>query len=1103
MSKASQLEKVEQQEENISELINGREAVKGVRKDVLEYMQRSWEDQSLQTPQSAMFKANKENESDIMDTYCESGPETPEECLDNSEGGLSPINSTESEGLNGSIGDVNQCKIWEEETIKKFEKLLRNIQLFSRAITVYIIYHITVLNLYPSIYTVNKEMNTDEIFEYYYAQHIIPKSLPTSIMDSCFLGCIIFILTYVASRALRANLKEIEKNKLKNYQIKKGRSTYGKKIMICGVAGRVFGISCLLIILVGLTQYVAHESLNTKGLLVPDIWFSLAKDKYKYDDYKGFTSLLAHIILYWTGLSVDFFGFITALRMVFAYVHLFDGVILGIYLCMVVGIGLPLMQEGLLGPKNSCNANDHHWYKFDTREITFFRDESGKIRTGDFRGPTSTNYPPLFYSEYITMDDGVKIAVDVYLPRIRFGYKTLPTVVDITRYNRRMDVHWPFTLFSLWGEPKSVSMNIWSWQITQTFIPNFYAVVVVDTRGTGASTGHRIVDFSENEVDDFRQIIGWIKNQPWSNGKVGVGGISYDGMAAIKTAALSGNNESEGSSEGFRSDSNLVDAVFALSSPMNVIKELIEPGGLICKPLVEDYYSITYSFEQYGSPLLHFLKTIAYYPFKLVVAFLLVIGNVSPVQGYPSIKKQALEMHQKNWDMSKTIKKYKYLDEQVELDDGTLIYAERLGNTEDVAAVLGNKGVNVYLTSGYCDSANSRGVIQFYDALVESASKAYEQYLLEAGNMASKEKPIYKLVLGPWTHSGRASCSPFGKSISCFEPALYYDLVRFMDCALKGICWENQDKNIHFFQVGEEKWYTTDKFPPPDTKYLQFSFEKHGENEKSSIQELSSILGTRFVPLVFQSKKKETRAHSNQSQNNPSGSSSSYIQLKVGDNYFSEYRSRWMIAMHPFRVTVSYNEKGKQLWHAGERLHQKRKSRQHIRFATAPFKADIRLVGSVWLHFSVQLLDGYDAPIYVYLEDISPENEIMYITEGLAQIGHRHVNMTKSALENIPHGSARKVIRPLTRSYYQPLRRIGDESPIQITLEPITWTFFKDHRLAVSITGADTKNFKLHHISQNIKIAKTINIKLDNSFMVKLPVNREDYNTWIELNPEV
>ncbi|KAH7647155.1 alpha beta hydrolase [Cryptosporidium bovis] len=1051
---------------------------------------RTWDDSLLYTPQSGViFKKNAENkEQELVETYCATDSD------DNicSEGWSWSFSSTE---INNT--PINTPKKTKELRInnkqiftRKLSKLLNDIKQFSTAIIVYIIYHITVLNLFPSIYTVNKEMNKDEIYEYYYVQYIIPKDLSTNIMDSCYMACVTYIIVYLVEKGLRSIFKELNGNKISKF-------SRGKRLF-CNISGRMFGIMCLLIIMIGLTQNIAHESLLTKGFLVPDIWFSLAKDKFKYDDYKGLSSYVIHTILYTTGLLVDFYGFITALKMVFTYVCFIDMTILFSYLTLVVVIGLPLMQEGLLGPKNVCNANDHHWYKFNTTELTFFKTSSGNIHTGDFRGPTSTNYPPLFYSEYITMDDGVKIAVDVYLPRIKFLYKSLPAIVDITRYNRRMDVHWPFTLFSLWGEPRSTSMNIWSWQITQTFIPNNYAVVVVDTRGTGASTGHRVVDFSNNEVHDFKQIIEWIKNQPWSNRKIGVGGISYDGMAAIKTASLSPGSKNKGEINdtedkvSFRNDKNLVDAVFALTSPMNVIKELIEPGGLICKPFVEDYFSITYSFEQYGTPLVHFLKTIRYYPFKLLIAFLLVLGNVSPVQGYKSIKKQALEMHQKNWNMSKTIKKYKHVDEPVELDDGTLINAEKLGNTEEVAQILGNKGVSVYLTTGYCDSANSRGVLQFYDSLIESSSKAYERYLFEAGNRTPKDKPQYKLVLGPWTHSGRSSCSPFGETISCFEPSLYYDLVRFMDCILKGVCWGKEEKNIHYYQVGEEKWYTTDKFPPSDTDYLEFTIEKNIQSDKLNItsQDLTANQqNPRLVQLIYTSKK-EGKSVVN------INSSSSYLQIKVGDNYFSEYRTRWMIAMHPFRVTVSYNEGDKKTWHSGERYYQKRNNRQYIRFVTSSFSEQIRLVGSAWLHFSVQLMDGYDAPLYVYLEDISPDNKIKYVTEGIAQIGHRHVNMTKSALENIPHGSARKVIRPLTKNYYQPLQKIGDETEVQITLEPITWTFFKGHKLSILITGADTRNFKLHHIYQNIKIAKTINVKLDSTFMVKLPVSREDYNKW-------
>ncbi|KAH8739636.1 hypothetical protein FG386_001193 [Cryptosporidium ryanae] len=1054
---------------------------------------RAWDDSLLYTPQSGVIlKKNVENkEQELVGTYNSSDSDYN---IYNKGWSLSSteiINNPISKLKGTRTLKINKKQIF----IRKLNKLLNDIKQFSAAVIVYIIYHTTVLNLFPSIYTVNKEMNKDEIYEYYYVQYIIPKDLSTNIMDSCYMACVTYIIVYFVEKGLRNIFRELVN---RNNETKICR----RKRLFCNISGRMFGIMCSLIIMIGLTQNIAHESLLTKGFLVPDIWFSLAKDKFKYDDYKGLSSYVIHTLLYTTGLFVDFYGFITALKMVFTYVHLLDMSILFSYLTLVVVIGLPLMQEGLLGPKNKCNANDYHWYKFNTTELTFFKTFSGNIHTGDFRGPTSTNYPPLFYSEYVTMDDGIKIAVDVYLPRVKFLYKSLPTIVDITRYNRRMDVHWPFTLFSLWGEPRSTSMNIWSWQITQTFIPNNYAVVVVDTRGTGASTGHRVVDFSNNEVNDFRQIIEWIKNQPWSNRKIGVGGISYDGMAAIKTASSSPGDKNKGGGDyieeekiSFRNERNLVDAVFALTSPMNVIKELIEPGGLICKPFVEDYFSITYSFEQYGTPLLHFLKTIRYYPFKLVIAFLLVLGNVSPVQGYKSIKKQALEMHQKNWNMSKTIKKYKHIDEPVELDDGTLINAEKLGNTEEIAQLLGNKGVSVYLTTGYCDSANSRGVLQFYDSLIESSSKAYEKYLLEAGNKTPKDKPHYKLILGPWTHSGRSSCSPFGETISCFEPSLYYDLVRFMDCILKGVCWGKEEKNIHYYQVGEEKWYTTDKFPPQDTDYLKFTIEKNIQSDKISTTSQELLVNqqnTRLVQLVY-TDKKEIKNGSN------TNSSGNYLQIKVDDNYFSEYRTRWMIAMHPFRVTVSYNEGDKMTWHAGERYYQKRNNRQYIRFATSPFNKQIRLIGSVWLNFSVQLMDGYDAPLYVYLEDISPDNKIKYITEGIAQIGHRHVNMTKSALENIPHGSARKVIRPLTKNYYQPLQKIGDEIGVQITLEPITWTFFKGHKLSILITGADSRNFKLHHIYQNVKIAKTINVKLDNTFMVKLPVIREDYNKWNDL----
>ncbi|KAL7067854.1 X-Pro dipeptidyl-peptidase S15 family protein [Cryptosporidium serpentis] len=1041
-------------------------------------VEESWEISNIQTPSSSgLCSGNLDAQSDLMDTCCASDSDTAFSFSVNSVFSGTPINilpvGRKHLLLDDKIEASSGCR---RKILKRFKRFLRHIKEFSSALTLYIIYHISILNIYPAIYSAHKDMNTGNIYEYYYVRHIIPNGLTSSIMDSCYLACLVYIFAYFTGKYIRRTCSNI-----------KSTPNFNEiSVIVSTVLMRIFGISLLIVIFIGLSQYIAHESLNSKGLFVPDIWFSLAKDKYKYDDFKGWDCIFCHWILYLFGIIVDFYGFVISLKMIFLYVHWFDFTALVTYLTILINTGLPLMREGMLGPYNSCNGNDHHWYKFNTKDIMHIKSSSGTMHFGDFRASASSSYPPLFYSDYILMRDGIKIAIDVYLPRNYFKYKSLPTVVDITRYNRRMNIHWPFTLFSLWGEPRSVSMNIWSWQITQTFIPNNYVVVVLDTRGTGASTGYRVVDFSKKEVDDFPKIIEWIKKQPWSNGKVGIGGISYDGMAALKTASstldILGDDDKGLSSISMNLTNNsqaLVDAVFALYSPMNVITELVEPGGVICKSFVEDYSSLTHSFEQYGSPLWHFLKSVSYYPFKLILAFVLVLGNVSPVQGYAHTKRQALEIHKKNWDMSKTIKKYRHIDEPVMLDDGTFISAESFGNTVETAHILGKRGVSVYLTTGYCDSANTRGVLQFYDALIDSSLK-FSNVNYGGNDTIIDKKPIYKLVMGPWTHSGRSNCSPYGKQKSCFEASLYYDLVRFMDCILKGICWSQDDDNIHYFQIGEEKWYSTNKFPPDDTKYIHL-----GIDQSSSIVDNNKLFNskarkTNIVPLsdILSNYLEQKRANS-----------SRYIQLKVNDNYISEHRSRWMIALHPFRVTVTYNKKGKQIWHAGERLHSKNNN-QHIRFITKPFKTALKLAGSVWLTFSVQLLDGYDAPIYVYLEDIFPDGTIKYVTEGLAQIGHRHVEMPKDILNNIPDGSPIKVVRPLIKDYYRPLEKVGDTVDVQITLEPIAWTFFKDHKLAISITGADKNNFKIHHISQKLQIAKTLNIKLDDSFSIKIPIQR-------------
>lgn len=124
-------------------------------------------------------------------------------------------------------------------------------------------------------------------------------------------------------------------------------------------------------------------------------------------------------------------------------------------------------------------------------------------------------------SYYVTMPDGVKIAVTVYLPRDRAEDDVFPSLLRLTRYMRGID-----------GQPHEAL------QVMRRYVGNGYAHVIVDVRGTGASFGRWAVSRSPQEVEDFDTVLDWIQEQDWSDGQVGVLGGSYEGGTADLASSL-------------------------------------------------------------------------------------------------------------------------------------------------------------------------------------------------------------------------------------------------------------------------------------------------------------------------------------------------------------------------------------------------------------------------------------------------------------------------------------------------------------------------------------------------------------------------------------
>jgi putative CocE/NonD family hydrolase len=142
----------------------------------------------------------------------------------------------------------------------------------------------------------------------------------------------------------------------------------------------------------------------------------------------------------------------------------------------------------------------------------------------------------------IAMDDGVVLRADVFRPP---GDARHPAILSYGPYAKGLAFqdgykgNWA-RLINAAPEVLTGSSNkypVWELVDPEKWVPDGYACVRVDSRGAGRSPGH-IDIWSPREAQDLYQCIEWAGTQPWSNGKVGMNGISYFATNQWQVAAL-------------------------------------------------------------------------------------------------------------------------------------------------------------------------------------------------------------------------------------------------------------------------------------------------------------------------------------------------------------------------------------------------------------------------------------------------------------------------------------------------------------------------------------------------------------------------------------
>jgi putative CocE/NonD family hydrolase len=258
-----------------------------------------------------------------------------------------------------------------------------------------------------------------------------------------------------------------------------------------------------------------------------------------------------------------------------------------------------------------------------------------------------------------------------------------------------------------------------------------------------------------------------------------------------------------------------------------------------------------------------------------------------------------------------------------------------------------------------------------------------------------------RAVIAAWSHGAREDADPFHPEDHPLDPGSEVQL-------LEDLCFYEEyvrgeggpQKELVYKTMGEEGWKRTEEWPLPQTEMTAWYFRADGE--------LSPLAPT-----------------------TPGAD-----EYRVNFNHTTGTRNRW--ATNNGAGDVVYGDRGE----ADARL---------LTYTSAPLEEDMEVTGHavVTLYMSSSHDDG---AVFVYLEDVTPEGEVLYIGEGQLRLLHRKVS------EEVPPFVTAGPYHSYKEADAEPMVP-GEVVEVTFALHPTSVLFRRGHRIRIAIGGADADTF--------------------------------------------